>query len=110
LAATGSTSYKSTITIASTVGQVVQDMQIYGDVHSPKGKCIPDRKVEIFSMTPNGLKLIDVDRTSRNGFFFGGGDFGNNVNGAKVKVLKRTIGRAAHEALCKSDADTLLIA
>jgi len=110
LAAAHTTSYNSQIQITGSVGATVQDFQVYGEVHSPKGRCVPNRKVKIFSITPNGLKLIDTDRTSRNGFFFGGGNFGNEVNGARVKVVRRDIGPRGHVHLCRSDTDTMLIA
>jgi hypothetical protein len=109
LAAAHTASYNSRIEIKGDVGATVQDFQVYGEVHSPKGKCVPNRKVKIFSITPSGLKLIDTDRTSRNGFFFGGGNFGNEVNGARVKVVQRDVGRRSHVHLCKSDTDTLPI-
>ena len=110
LAAAHTTSYNSRIEIKGDVGATVQDFQVYGEVHSPKGECVPHRKVKIFSITPSGLKLIDTDRTSRNGFFFGGGNFGNQVTGARVKVVQRDVGRRSHVHLCKSDTDTLPIA
>jgi hypothetical protein len=103
------TSFKSEIEITGTVGQTVQDFQVYGEVRSEKAKCVRGRTVKIFSVTPNGLKLIDTDRTSGNGFFFGGGNFGNEVDGARVKVVRRKIGRRGHAHVCKPDADTLRI-
>jgi hypothetical protein len=109
LAAAHATSFKSEIEITGEVGQTVQDFQVYGEVHSEKAKCVPGRTVKIFSVTPNGLKLIDTDRTSHEGFFFGGGNFGNQVHGARVKVVRRKIGHRGHRLVCKSDADTLLI-
>jgi hypothetical protein len=101
--------YGSTINITGSVGMTVQDFQVYGEVHSPNAKCVPNRTVRIFSMTPSGLKLIDTDQTSRKGFFFGGGNFGNEVNGARVKVLERNVGTQANPQICKADIDTLLI-
>jgi len=102
--------YGSTIKITGDVGATVQDFQVYGEVHSPNAKCVPNRTVKIFSITPSGLKLIDTDQTSRNGFFFGGGNFGSTVYGARVKVVERNIGTQSNPQVCKSDTDTLPIA
>jgi hypothetical protein len=103
--AIASTSSGSTITIQGSVGSTVQNFQVYGTVRSTSRACVPDRTVKIFSLTPNGPKLIDTDRTSDHGYFFGGGNFGEQVNGARVKVLEKTVaGR-----LCKSDTDTMQI-
>jgi hypothetical protein len=95
----------STITIQGSVGATVQNYQVYGTVRSPSRACVPDRTVRIFSLTPDGPKLIDTDRTSDKGYFFGGGNFGDQVNGVRVKVLEKTVGGR----LCKSDTDTMQI-
>jgi hypothetical protein len=109
LAAAHAASSNSKIKITGSVGETVQDFQVYGTVRSPNEKCVGGRTVKIFSITPNGLVLIDTDRTSRNGFFFGGGNFGNEVNGARVKVLRRDVGRRGHKHVCETDKDTLPI-
>jgi hypothetical protein len=95
----------SPIEINGTVGATVQDMQVYGQVRSPRATCVPNRTVKVFSEEPSGLKLIDKDRTSRRGYFFGGGDFGDQVNGVRVKVAEQTVG--GH--VCKSDIDSMRI-
>lgn len=95
----------TTIRITGTVGATVQDFQVYGEVHSPSPVCVRGRTVKIFSLTPSGPKLIDTDRASDNGFFFGGGDFGNQVNGVRVKAVEQTI----NGHLCRSDTDTKII-
>ena len=96
----------TTIKITGSVGATVQDFQVYGEVHSSSPVCVRGRTVKIFSLTPSGPKLIDTDRASQNGFFFGGGDFGNQVNGVRVKAVEQTVN--GHR--CKPDTDTMLIA
>ena len=110
LAAAHASSSGTKIEIQGSVGQVVQDFQVYGTVSSGNHRCVAGRKVEILSLTPNGPKLIDRDRASDNGFFFGGGNFGHQVNGARVKALRSVVGAHGHKHVCKADTDTLPIA
>jgi hypothetical protein len=101
----------TTIKIQGSVGEVVQDFQVYGKVRSPSRKCVSGRTVKIVSLTPDGPRVIDTDRTSRNGFFFGGGSFGNNgVNGVRVKAPRSRVGPKGGTHVCKAAADTQLIA
>jgi len=104
------TSFDSTIEIEGLVGVNVNDYRYYGDVSSPKDRCVPGRTVKIFSLTLEGPKLIDTDRTSRNGFWFGGGDFTppgtTGTDGVRVRVAPRDIGRHGHRHVCRADADS----
>ena len=101
--------FDSTIQITGQVGTVVNDYQYYGEVSSPRDGCIPGRTVKIFALTTDGRKLVDTDRTSRNGFFFGGGDFTpggvEGVDGVRVKVLAEDIGPQGHDHICEADTD-----
>jgi hypothetical protein len=103
-------SFKTTIEIDGLVGVTVNDYRYYGTVSSPKDRCVPGRTVKIFSLTPEGSKLIDTDRTSRNGFWFGGGDFTppgvTGTDGVRVRVARRDIGRHGHRHACRADADS----
>jgi hypothetical protein len=108
------TSFNSTIKIDGLVGVTVNDYRYYGHVRSPKGRCVSGRKVKIFSLTSEGRKLIDTDRTSRNGFWFGGGDFTpagvTGTHGVRVRVVRRDIGPRGHRHVCRADAATEPIA
>jgi hypothetical protein len=102
------TSFNSEIQIEGLVGVTVDDYRYYGRVDSPKPDCVPGRTVKIFALTPEGRLLIDTDRTSRNGSFFGGGDFtptDGDVTGVRVTVVKRNIGPSGHRHLCEADSD-----
>jgi hypothetical protein len=104
------TSFKSKIEIEGLVGVTVNDYRYYGEVSSRNDRCVPGRTVKIFSLTPEGRKLVDIDRTSRNGFWFGGGDFTppgvSGTNGVRVRVVPRDIGRHGHHHVCSADTDS----
>jgi hypothetical protein len=107
-------SFPSTIEIEGLVGTTVDDYRYYGNVSSPKDCCVPGRTVKIISLTPEGPRLVDTDRTSRNGFWFGGGDFTpqgtTGTFGVRVRVLRRDIGRHGHHHVCRADSDSEPIA
>jgi hypothetical protein len=101
------TSFNTTIEIEDVVGVTVNDYRYYGEVRSQRGRCVRGRTVKIFSITEDGRKLIDTDRTSRNGFWFGGGDFtpaGTTSTTAVVaRVLRRDTGPRRHDHVCRAD-------
>jgi hypothetical protein len=103
------TSFNTTIEIEDVVGMTVDDYRYYGEVRSRKGGCVRGRTVRIFSITEDGRKLIDTDRTSRNGSWFGGGDFTpagtTSTTAVVVKVLRRDIGRRGHDHVCRADRE-----
>jgi hypothetical protein len=107
------TSFDGTIEIEGLVGVTVNEYRYYGHVSSPKDRCVPGRTVKIISLTPQGSKLVDTDRTSRNGFWFGGGDFTppgvTGTDGVRVRVVRKDIGRRGHRHVCRPDADSELI-
>ena len=102
-------SFNTRIEIEDVVGMTVNDYRYYGKVHSPKGRCVRGRTVRIFSITEDGRKLIDTDRTSRKGNWFGGGDFTpagtTSTTAVVVKVRRRDIGRRGHDHVCRADRE-----
>ena len=90
------------------------DYRYYGEVHSPKRRCVRGRTVKIYSITEDGRKLVDTDRTSRNGFWFGGGDFTpavtTSTTAVVVRVLRRDIGPRGHDHVCRGDREREWIA
>ena len=87
----------------------VNEYRYYGEVRSQRGRCVRGRTVKIFSITENGRKLIDTDRTSRNGNWFGGGDFAptgtNSTTAVVVRVLGRDIGPRGPDHVCRADRE-----
>jgi hypothetical protein len=100
-------SFNTRIEIEDVVGMTVNDYRYYGEVHSPKRRCVRGRTVKIYSITEDGRKLIDTDRTSHNGFWFGGGDFTpagtTSTTAVVVRVLRRDIGPRGHDHVCRGD-------
>jgi hypothetical protein len=94
------------VKIDGTKGETLQDFRVLGTVSSPNPKCVADRRVKIISLTPNGPKLIDTDRAGRDGSFSGGGNFGDQVDGIRVKATRRSIGRSGHRLVCEPATDT----
>jgi len=73
------------VTFADSNGNASSDY-ILGTVSSPKQKCVGRRTVKITRRT--GVpKLIDSTRTSKNGYWAGGGVEGINSIEGKVTVL-----------------------
>ena len=103
------TSFNTTIEIEDVIGVTVNDYRYYGEVRSQRGRCVRGRTVKIFSITEDGRKLIDTDRTSRNGFWFGGGDFTpagtTSTTAVVVRVLRRDIGPRGHDHVCRADRE-----
>lgn len=99
----------TTIKIEGTKGATVQHFRVYGTVSSPNARCVSGRKVKILSVTPNGPKLIDTDRAGDDGFFSGGGNFGHQVDGVRVKAVRRDIGRNGHRHVCERATDSVRI-
>jgi len=102
-------SFNTRIEIEDVVGVTVNDYRYYGEVHSPKRRCVRGRTVKILSITEDGPKLIDTDRTSRNGFWFGGGDFRpggtTSTTAVVVRVSRRDIGPRGHDHVCRADRE-----
>lgn len=64
----------------------------YGQISSPKEKCIRGRKVQIFRLLMNTERqLVDTDKTTRHGNYAGLG-LSSQVSAYKVKVLPKRVG------------------
>jgi hypothetical protein len=98
-----------TIKIQGTHGELVSNLHVFGKVSSSTRACVAGRKVKILSVGPKGSKLIDTDRTDRRGSFRGGGGFGGEVNGARMKATRSVVSRNGHRLGCEPDADFLRI-
>jgi hypothetical protein len=109
IAAAQAPSPNTSIKIEGTRGATVQNLKVFGTVSSPSRECVAGRKVKILSLGPNGRKLVDTDRTSHGGSFRGGGDFGREVDGVRVKVTRTVVSRNGHERVCEADAQTKAI-
>jgi hypothetical protein len=72
----------------------MSDDYIIGTVSSPKGKCVGGRTVKITRRFTMGgdPKLIDSTRTSKNGYWAGGGVEGINSVEGKVTVERKVLG------------------
>lgn len=79
---------------------------IIGKIASPKEKCIAGRTVKIFRRPPGGgeFRLVDTDRSSKNGFWAGGGYEDINAQVGKVTVEREVIQRAGGRIVCGADA------
>ena len=109
VAAAREPSSNTSIKIEGTREATVQNLHVFGKVSSPSRECVADRRVKIFSLGPNGRRLIDTDRTSHRGSFRGGGDFGREVDGVRVKVTRTVVSRNGHGRVCDADAQTKAI-
>ena len=81
---------------------------IIGKVVSPKEKCIAGRTVKIFRRPSGGgdFRLIDADRSSKNGFWSGGGFEDINAVEGKVTVARKIIERPGAQIVCAADSET----
>lgn len=109
VAAAREPSSNTSIKIEGTHGATVQNLHVHGEVSAASRECVTGRTVKILSLGPNGRKLIDTDRTGRGGSFRGGGDFGREVDGVRVKVTRTVVSRHGHGRVCEADAQTKAI-
>lgn len=81
------------VNFADSNGDAFSDY-IIGTVSSPKGKCEGGRTVKITrrSPAPGEPKLIDSTRTSKNGYWAGGGVEGINSVEGRVTVARKVLG------------------
>jgi hypothetical protein len=78
------------------------DLQVYGEVDSPRGKCVRNRTVKIIAEFSQANRLlVDTDRTSTNGFFSGGGDF-SGAQAVRMRATSKDIAPGDHVHRCKS--------
>ena len=77
----------------------------HGVVESPSGKCIRGRTVKIFMQLGGSTTytLVDTDRTSKKGFWAGGGREGITSTDSKAKVTSANVGRGDHKHICSAD-------
>ena len=82
-----------------------------GHLESPRKKCLARRTVKLVLHDGNSgtTKLLDTDRTGKNGAWGVGG----NIIGADVahfRVTRKTIGRHDHRRVCKADSTSMRFA
>jgi len=84
-----------------------QSDYIIGKVASPKKKCVSERTVKIFRRPPGGgdFRLVDADRSSKNGFWAGGGYEEINAQDGKVTIERKVIQRAGGRIVCGADSE-----
>jgi hypothetical protein len=100
-------SYDTTITIRD----VYDAGQAIGSVASPNAKCLPGRTVQVYAIRDGVPKLVDVDQTSRRGFWSGGSPtLTQHTTAIRVKVLSKNIGPRGHAQVCKADTDQFIVA
>ncbi len=77
----------------------------HGVVESPSARCIRGRTVQIFMQlgASTTYTLVDTDRTSRKGFWAGGGREGITSTDSKAKVIRANVGSQGHEHICEAD-------
>ncbi len=77
----------------------------HGVVESPGSKCIRGRTVKIFMQLGGSTTytLVDTDRTSRKGFWAGGGREGITSTDSKAKVTRANVGSPGHKHICEAD-------
>ncbi len=97
------------VKIEGTKGPTVQHLEVHGTVSSRNPKCVVGRKVKILSLTPNGPKLIDTAQARHDGSFSGGGNFGDEVDGVRVKATRHSVGRNGHRQVCEPATDSARI-
>ena len=80
---------------------------IIGKVVSPKEKCVAGRTVKIFRRPPGGgaFRLVDSDRSSKNGFWAGGGYENINAQEGKVTVERKVIQRPGGRLVCGAGSE-----
>jgi hypothetical protein len=89
-------------------GEGVNDRDLIGHLESPRKQCLVGRTVKAFLHNNNTgtTKLIDVDRTGRNGLWGVGG----NIEGAafaRFTVTRKQIGHRHHRRICKADSTVI---
>jgi hypothetical protein len=84
-----------------------QSDYIIGKVASPKKKCISGRTVKIFRRPPGGgdFRLVDSDRSSKRGYWAGGGYEEINAQDGKVTIERKVIQRAGGRIVCGADSE-----
>ena len=97
------------VKIEGSKGPTVQHLQVHGTVSSRNPKCVVGRRVKILSLTPNGPNLIDTARAGHDGSFSGGGNFGDEVDGVRVKAPRHRVGRNGHRQVCEPATDSARI-
>lgn len=75
----------------------------YGKVYSSK-PCTGGRTVKIFRLIDGKYRLIDQTKTSRRGFWAGGGD-PQIGQGGKVTVTRSRVGPRSHQHICGADTE-----
>lgn len=83
---------------------------IVGHLTSPSAKCVPKRTIKILYDYGDGFELVDVAKSSHNGFFAGAGPAEENGNGAeqaKFTLLEKTFFKRGHKHVC--DGEKLVI-
>lgn len=78
----------------------------YGIVESPTAACVSDRTVRISMRIDGSYELIDTDRTSRKGFWSGGGREGITSRDSRARVTRKNIGLPGHRHICGADTVT----
>ena len=80
----------------------------HGVVESPSAKCIRGRTVKIFMQLDgsSNYTLVDTDRTSRKGFWAGGGREGITSTDSKARVTRAKVGPPGHKHICGANAVT----
>jgi hypothetical protein len=87
------------------VVRVTSSAEAFGAVGSPNPKCLANRTVEIYAVRASGPRLFDVDKTSRKGFWSGGGEnLTQAASAVRVKVLAKNIGPKGGAHVCKAAA------
>ena len=100
------THFSSTVEFLGANDVFGPDNVIYGRVTSSKGKCVPNRRVQVIYVSnsdPASNHLVDTARTGDNGYWAGHGDF-TGADAIKVKLLKKGFGRL-HRKVCGGDTD-----
>jgi hypothetical protein len=81
------------------------EVTVVGQVSSKASRCLADRRVKIFAIFHEGPKeLVDIARTSDNGYFAGHADF-TNARNALMRVTRKNIGRRGHRHVCGAASD-----
>ncbi len=79
---------------------------VVGHLTSPSAKCVPKRTVKVLYDYGDGFELVDVAKSSNNGFFAAAGPNEENSNGAdraKFTLLEKTFRKRGQRHICDGE-------
>ena len=90
--------------VSQTVQPGFYDYHTNGDLESTRAACLSDRTVKLYFRDNGSKTLMDVDRSSRNGFWAVGGEAEEPPNKILIKLIpERLPSPPGHRHACGGD-------